>query len=196
MDDLEFDSRFEPESTGTATSVATVEKTRLSFNMATRNAFFKQISAQLSRRLPDDLREFSARPYFNIMKIVYANERVHYEIAFDIHRRTLEIALHFEDGPVSTLAYLAYFDKRILELKHMLGHQIELERWTVSWGRIYELWPFDNLDKPSAERVAARLAEYVETLQPLLNECGILPERSAQPAGPPRERWRRKSSGG
>lgn len=191
MDDLDLDS----ESFAATASLATAEKTRLSFSVATRNAFFKQIAAELSRRLPAELTGFTARPYFNIMKVAYANERVHYEVAFDIHRRTLEIALHFEDGPVSTLAYLAYFDRRILELKHTLGHQIELERWTVSWGRIYELWPFDDLDKDTAQRVATRLAEYVTALQPLLDECGIPPERSAQPAGPPRDRWRRKSGG-
>ena len=191
--DFDLDVLERPEELAPA---AAAEPSRLSFSVATRNAFFKHISAQLSRRLPDNLGGYSARPYFNIMKVAYANERVHYEVAFDIHRRTLEIALHFEDGPVSTLAYLAYFDRHILELKHILGHQIDLERWTVSWGRIYELWPFEHLDKSTAERVANRLAEYVAALQPLLDECGIPPERSAQPAGPTRDRWRRKSSGG
>lgn len=191
--ELEMDVLERPEEPA---PTAAAEQSRLSFSVATRNAFFKQISAHLARRLPDDLREYAARPYFNIMKVAYANERVHYEVAFDIHRRTLEIALHFEDGPVSTLAYLAYFDRRILELKHTLGHQIELERWTVSWGRIYELWPFESLDKGTAERVANRLAEYISALQPLLNECGVPPERSAQPAGPTRDRWPRKSSAG
>lgn len=190
------DWKLELELVEDAGAVATAEPSRLSFSVASRNAFFKRIGEQLARRLPSELAGFTARPYFNIMKVSYANERVHYEVAFDIHRRTMEIALHFEDGPISTLAYLSYFDQRILELKHTLGHQIELERWTVSWGRIYEIWPFDDLDTTTAERVAVRLAEYIAILQPLVEACGIAPERSAQPAGPPRDRWRRKGSAG
>jgi hypothetical protein len=131
---------------------------------------------------------------FNLMKIAYANDRVHYEVAIDNGRRLLEIALHFEDGPLSTLAYLTLLDRRIVELKHQLGHEIELERWTVSWGRLYELWPLETLDRPVADRVAARLTDYINTLQPLIDASDIPPERSAQPPGQRRDRWRRAAN--
>jgi hypothetical protein len=167
---------------------------RLSFSVATRDAFYRQVSSQLSSRLPDELAGFTARPMFNLMKVSYANERVHYEIAVDIHRKTIELALHFEDGPISTLAYLQYFDHHILELKHQLGHQIELERWTVSWGRIYELWPLEKLDHATADRVASRLAAYISLLQPMLDAAEIPPERSALPQQPHRDRWPRSAS--
>jgi len=167
---------------------------RLSFSVATRNEFYRHVESHLTRRLPDDLAVFTARPMFNLMKVAYANERVHYEIAVDIHRRTIEIALHFEDGPISTLAYLRYFDRHILEIKHELGHQVDLERWTVSWGRIYELWPLEKLDRALAERVASRLAAYICLLQPMLDDAGVAPERSAQPYLPRHDRWRRSAS--
>src|SRR5687767_6638763 len=159
------------------------EPARLSFSVATRNEFFRRVTDQLSRRLPPEHAEFTARPMFNLMKVAYANERVHYEIAIDVHRKLLEVALHFEDGPASSLAYLHFFDSRILELKHVLGHEIELERWTVSWARIYELWPLEFLDRAMADRVAARLTSYITTLQPLVDAALVPPERSAQPAG-------------
>lgn len=166
---------------------------KLSFSVATRNAFFTRVSDQLAKKLPEAHSEFSARPMFNLMKVAYANERVHYEVAIDLNHHTLEIALHFEDGPISTLGYLMYLDKRIVELKHELGHEIELERWTASWGRLYELWPLEKIDRPVADRVAARLSEYIITLQPLVEASGIAPERSGQPPDPRRDRWHRSS---
>jgi hypothetical protein len=151
-----------------------------SFSVAQREDFFARVAAQLKRSLPPGLDDFSARPMFIQMKVAYANERVHYEIGIDIHLPAIEIALHFEDGPASTLQYLAYFDRLIVELKETLGHQIELERWTNSWGRIYELWPLETLDRPEAERVAKRLAEYIATLQPHVDASKIRPENAAK----------------
>jgi hypothetical protein len=151
-----------------------------SFSVAARDDFFARIAAQLKQRLPPELNDFTARPMFIQMKVAYSNERVHYEVGIDVHLPAIEIALHFEDGPASTLQYLAHLDKQIVELKDLLGHEVELERWTASWGRIYELWPLDTLDRPVADRVAARLAEYIVTLQPLIEASNIRPERSAQ----------------
>src|SRR5262249_15218653 len=101
---------------------------------------------------------------------------------------SLEIGLHFEDGPASTLAYLDHFGHQIVELKHLLGSEIELERWTVSWGRIYELWPLESLSRTTADQTAARLATYVTTLQPRLLAASVAPERSANPT--PHGPWR------
>lgn len=160
--------------------MARSETPKRSFSVATRDDFFARVTTQLKRSVPVELNDFTARPMFIQMKIAYANERVHYEVGIDLHLPALEIALHFEDGPASTLRYLAFFDQRIVELKEQLGHQIEIERWTASWGRIYELWPLDTLDRGVADRVAARLAEYISTLQPLLDASGIHPETSRE----------------
>jgi hypothetical protein len=151
-----------------------------SFSVAAREDFFARVTTQLKKLLPPDLNDFTARPMFIQMKVAYANERVHYEVGIDVHLPAIEIALHFEDGPASTLQYLAYFDRQIVELKEVLGHEIELERWTNSWGRIYELWPLDTLDRSVADRVAKRLAEYIATLQPHVNASKIRPELAAK----------------
>ena len=172
---------------------APFESNKLTFSMKTRDAFFARVTKQLKAQMPIELAEFKARPMFNLMKVAYDNDRVHYEVAFDVTRRTLEIALHFEDGPLSTARYLRYFDQRILELKHVLGYEIELERWTLSWGRVYEILPLESLDPPVADRVAARLANYISILQPLVIEAGIEPERSAQPVEHRQGHWKRSA---
>lgn len=155
---------------------------RLSFSVAQRYAFFGRVVERTRQYLPPELAAFSARPAFHLVKLAYGNERIHYEVAVDNSRRLLEIALHFEDGPISTLAYLRWFDPQIVELKDLLGPEIELERWTMSWGRLYELWPLESLARPVADRVAVRLGTYITTLQPRVEEAGITPERSAQPS--------------
>ena len=158
-----------------------------------RRDFFAETIERLQPRLPDDLHGFRARPNPILLKLDYGNERVHYEVAPDGARGHIEIGLHFEDGPMSTTAYLAWFDRHIVELKHELGPTVELERWTASWGRLYELHPLARLDAEVAELAARRLAAFVTALQPLVEAAGIAPERSAlatEPRGPWRA-WRR-----
>ncbi|HET7092344.1 MAG TPA: hypothetical protein VFI22_02675, partial [Thermomicrobiales bacterium] len=100
----------------------------------TRREFFAAVVAMLRPLLPPDLAGFSHHANPVLLKIFFDNERVHYEVATYGHLGALEIGLHFEDGPISTAAYLAWFDRQIVELKHDLGPQLELERWTATWG--------------------------------------------------------------
>ena len=128
----------------------------------------------------------------HLVKIFYGNERVHYEVWTNRQRGLTEIGLHFEDGPVSTAAYLRYFDTRIVALKHELGPALELERWTTSWGHLFEVAPLEALDQRVARRTAHRLAAMINVLQPLVAEADIPPERSAQSEewSRARRRWR------
>jgi hypothetical protein len=155
---------------------------RLVFSVPQRRAFFARVVERTRANVPPELGGFSARPAFNLVKIAYENDRVHYEVAVDNAHRSLEIGLHFEDGPVSTVAYLGHLGREIVELKHVLGPAIELERWTASWGRLYELWPLASLERGVADETAARLAAYITTLQPRLLAAAIAAERSAEPA--------------
>lgn len=167
--------------------------TRVSFSVATRAAFCDRVVDRLRRELPADLRTFHAKPGFQLLKISFANERVHYEVGIDVERARIEIALHFEDGPLSTAAYLALIDRSLVEIKHDLGWSIELERWTASWGRLYEHRPVTKLDRAAADEAAERLAALVTVLQPIIESAHVPPERSAQPASQQRSRWKRAS---
>src|SRR5262245_53254593 len=104
-----------------------------------RQEFLAGVIDQLRVELPDELAEFHHKSMSNLVKIYYGNERVHYEVWPSSNQFQTEVGLHFEDGPVSTAAYLAYFDQYIVELKHELGATIELERWTTTWRHLYEI---------------------------------------------------------
>ena len=86
-----------------------------------RRDFFALIVERLRTILPPELAEFRHQANTMLLKIHYGNERVHFEVWPDGYRGFLEIGLHFEDGPASTAVYLAFFDARIVEIKHLLG---------------------------------------------------------------------------
>lgn len=156
-----------------------------------RRAYFDRVVAGVRGDLASELREFQARSYGHLLKIHYENERVHYEVWPDSQRGTIEIGLHFEDGPVSTAAYLRYFDARIVELKHVLGAEVELERWTVSWGHIYYLIPLLPLNGAKATESAQLLAKLIMVLEPLVRAAGVSRERVDLPTE--RRRFQRRA---
>ena len=119
-----------------------------------RRDFFAAIVADARANLPPELARFRHRVNSMLLKLDYGNDRVHYEVWTDGARGRVEIGLHFEDGPASTMAYLAFFDQRIVEIKHLLGPQIELERWTTSWGHLFESEQLGRLDRRFAETVS------------------------------------------
>jgi hypothetical protein len=160
-----------------------------------RRDFFAAIVADVREHVPAELASFRHRANSMLLKLDYGHDRIHYEVWADGMRRRLEIGLHFEDGQASTAAYLAYFDSRIVEIKHLLGPQIELERWTTSWGHLFESERLDRLDDRFAGMVARRLASQIAVLQPMVEEAAVPREprdQTPQPRGPWRQRSRRR----
>jgi hypothetical protein len=143
----------------------------------TRRRFFDEVVGLIRSDLDAGLGNFrhSANPMQ--LKVHFGNERIHYEVWPDSQRGHVEVGLHFEDGPVSTAAYLAYFDARIVEIKHTLGAKVELERWTVSWGHLFEVVPLVPLDRMFAREIAGRLAAQILLLQPMIEEAAIPAEQ-------------------
>jgi hypothetical protein len=158
-----------------------------------RHEFFAAVAERVRPALPSELSGFRQRANMALLKIDYGNERVHFEVWTDGARNRVEIGLHFEDGPASTAAYLAYFDGRIVEIKHHLGWEIELERWTLSWGHLFESIPLAPLERRFAADVADRLARQIALLQPMVVEAAI-PSGQHDPPTIGRRRWRSRST--
>jgi hypothetical protein len=147
----------------------------------TRREFFADLVEAVRRVLPPERQVFEQRQTMNLLKISYgANYRIHYETWICAEKDHVEVGLHFEDGPQSTERLLRHFDGCILEIKDELGAQAELERWTQSWGHLFELHPLEPLSDAFVERIADRLARYIAVLQPLLDEAydlGLAPRQ-------------------
>lgn len=145
-----------------------------------RREFFTELGDAVRRTLPEDRQGFETRLTMNLLKLHYgANYRVHYEAWINTEKGYLELGLHFEDGPASTERLLAHFDGYILEIKDELGAAAELERWTQSWGHLYELHPLEPLTDAFIARISDRLVRYITTLQPILDDAytlGLVPK--------------------
>jgi hypothetical protein len=148
----------------------------------TRHAFFDRVVADVRREVAPGLNGFRAQSHGHLLKLHYENDRVHYEVWPDSHRGRIEVGLHFEDGPVSTAAYLRFFDARIVELKHLLGCDVELERWTVSWGHLYFLVPLAPFDLAKAKQTVGLLTSLIDVLEPLVRQASVPRERVDQPS--------------
>lgn len=145
----------------------------------TRRDFFSAVAETVRASFPDRERRLETRQTMNLLKLHYgANYRVHYEAWIAAERGWLELGLHFEDGPASTERLLAHFDRYILEIKHQLGVEAELERWTQSWGHLFEMHRLEPLTAEFATRIGERVARYICVLQPLLDDAydaGLVP---------------------
>ncbi|MGD9711027.1 MAG: hypothetical protein AB7V46_03050 [Thermomicrobiales bacterium] len=133
-----------------------------------RTTFFDGITMILRRELPPELQRFHTRRFGHLLKIYYDNERIHYEVWVDSRRQQIELGLHLEDGPASTISILHLLDQHILEIKDVLGPDVEFGRWTQSWGHVIENRPLGALDASERSAVASRLALYISTLEPIL----------------------------
>ena len=144
----------------------------------TRRDFFHDVAEELRPLLPESLRGFHSLATRNLLKLYYGERRLHFEVWANARDNHIEVGLHFEDGPESTERLLAFFNRHIVELKHELGADLELERWTNSWGHLYQLVPYQPLTDSLTRRVAALLARQVVVLQPLLEDA----DRRSRPA--------------
>jgi len=59
----------------------------------------------------------------------------------------------------------------VLIAKAQLSERVEAKGWDRGWARVYEMLPLEPLDDSFLERVAARLAGFITTLQPLVADA-------------------------
>jgi hypothetical protein len=102
------------------------------------------------------------------MKFHYGRPETHYEAWYHSGRSKVEVGLHFEGSRELNAAGLEFFRSRMLEVKAGLPHA-ELEPWDRGWTRLYETFPTAGLDTAALAATAQRVADYVTTLQPLLD---------------------------
>lgn len=129
-------------------------------------AIVNQTRKQLSRKL----KNFDPRSFFTIVKLSYANPKIHYEVWVRGQERLVEIGLHFEADKETNDALREYFDSRAFEIRAALGSRVEVEQWTNSWSRVHEVVPYTKLNEELVESVSQKLAKMIAVLQPMLEE--------------------------
>ena len=131
--------------------------------------FFQALPLTLARALPAELRGFEHRRVHGVLKFHYGHPETHYEAWYHSGQGRVEVGLHFEGSRDLNQAGLEFFRSRMVEVKGGLPHA-ELEPWDRGWTRLYETFRATGLDLEALEGAASRLAAYITTLQPLLEQ--------------------------
>ncbi|MFN2519774.1 MAG: hypothetical protein ABR525_01875 [Candidatus Limnocylindria bacterium] len=133
----------------------------------------------------------------SLVQFWYGNRALHYECWLRRRQSLLELGLHFEADPLTNERLLGAFRGHQRAIHRGLGPDVRLEEWDRGWARIWESVPLRVLDERVRDEVAARLARYIVTLEPLLREAlpADTPWRLAAATGSPRPAAGRPRSG-
>ena len=131
--------------------------------------FYEALPPVVEAGLPDDLRGIHHRRHFGVLKFFFDHPETHYEVAYHSRTARVEVGLHLEASREVNAAALEFFRGHMVEVKGGLP-RAELEPWDRGWARLYETFPALVLDATAADRAARLMAEYVTTLQPLLDD--------------------------
>jgi hypothetical protein len=168
--------------------------------------FIAAVYDSARRKLPPRLRKHEAVVKASLAQVHFGDPAVHYEVWVQRKTRSIEVGLHFEGERADNAHWAEALSERAAEIQAQLGPSAELEVWTRSWTRLHESHPVPGKEwRPKAsltpelvERIAARLARYIEVLEPMLREerkamlrRGGVPQRaraggSASRSGSPR----------
>jgi hypothetical protein len=131
--------------------------------------FWQALPSQVAGALPIELRGFEHRRVSGVMKFHYGRPETHYETWYHSGQGRVEVGLHFEGSRELNQAGLEFFRAHMVEVKGGLPNA-ELEPWDRGWTRLYETFPALSLDHQALAAAARRVADYVITLQPLLDQ--------------------------
>jgi hypothetical protein len=132
--------------------------------------FFTGLRKGLKPGLPPAMRDFrTSRGRGRLMKLHFGDPAFHFEAWHHTGAGRLEVGLHFEGPAAENQAAFEFFRARMVEVKASLP-RAELEPWDRGWSRLYETLPAARLDEEVLRQSVDCLAQYVVTLQPLLEE--------------------------
>ena len=133
-------------------------------------AFLKQVADELPNHLPPKLRDFSSEQWGRYYKVWYGDEeKIHFEVQFIAGGR-LEIGLHLESDPDTNERIASALERKAESIIGALGDDARFGSHGNGWRSLAERWSGGDLRaEEAATEAAARLAEYLVTLAPMLS---------------------------
>lgn len=131
-------------------------------------AFLRQVADELPMHLPPDLRDLSSEQWGRFYKVWSADKRLHFETQF-VSGGRLEIGFHMEADPETNERVAATLQRKATWIKKSLGEDAKAGSHGPKWRCLAETWSGGDLrSAEAATEAAARLAEYIRTILPLL----------------------------
>ena len=124
----------------------------------------------LPRAVADGLGE-AALPHHlvtsHMVKLWSGNKQLHYECGVYLHRKVIELGLHFESDPMTNARLLGAFRGHEKAIARRLP-TARIEAWDKGWARVWEPIPFQPFDERFSTQIVKKLARYIRVLEPIL----------------------------
>jgi len=105
----------------------------------------------------------------HMVKLWSGNKQLHYECGIYLHRKVIELGLHFESDLMTNARLLGAFRGHEKAIARTLP-TARIEEWDKGWVRIWESVPLQPLDEPFAARLTKTLVRYIRVLEPILED--------------------------
>ena len=136
--------------------------------MATYQTFCKS----LPRAVADELGD-AAAPHHSatgwMVKLWFGNKDLHYECGVYLHRKVVELGLHFESDAFTNQLLLGVMRTRAKAITRRIP-TARIESWDKGWARVWESIPLQKFDDGYSAQVTDTLATYVRVLEPILED--------------------------
>src|SRR5437762_4018906 len=136
--------------------------------MLDSRTFLRGVVERALEEMPGDLPPLRSVTYSYMAQLWSGNKQLHYEAWIRDRLGVIELGLHFEADALTNARLLAAFRARERAIHRALGADVRIETWDKGWARVWEPVALVTLDQSFLEQVGARIASYVQALEPVL----------------------------
>lgn len=133
-----------------------------------REAFYQAVLERLEGRLAAGVRNRSANPRVNYLRLNHPAPRTHYELK--LHKTCTDLALVFHGPEAENRARLAPFEETLSDLEAKLEQSIQVHVGGKSYSLVRLRLPPAKLDMTTAHELADTWLAFIEVTLPLLNQ--------------------------
>lgn len=135
-------------------------------------SFFRQVAEELPNHLPPADRGYQAEQWGRYYKVWFADRALHFEVQF-LRNGALEIAFHMESDAETNQRVAGGLKKKTAAIRRALGDEPAFFAHGPRWQALREVWTGGDLrGEEAATEAAARLADYIRAVRPLLAATG------------------------
>ena len=131
-------------------------------------SFLRGVVGEVESLSGEDYPRLHSTAWSHMAQLWSGNKQLHYEVWIRDRLAVIEVGLHFEADPLTNARLLAAFRAHERSIRRGLGPDVRIEAWDRGWARVWEPVPLAALDRSFLERIGARIAAYITTLEPLL----------------------------
>ncbi len=147
-------------------------KSRTASPVIPRKVFMQQIPDQVRVLLPPFLQSLRWKARSHLVQMYYDDPAVHYEVWPIRKLDVVEVGLHMESRNRELNDFLLRaLDPLMFEVRAQLGPDVELERWSKGWAKLYRLRPWPRFDRDAMRGMATDVAAMIRVVEPMVREA-------------------------